>query len=428
MLISGSVRAVDDLPSSAKHVVAQLAEGDFDAVVARFDGNIREAVSLETLKTTWNTILEQVGPFQEQAAVNQQVAQGLSIIVVTCKFEKAWFEIRLAFNTAGEITKFSIRPGQDPSLPYTAPSYVKPETFHEVDVMVGEGEWTLPGTLSLPLGAGSFPAVVLVHGTGPHDRDESLGPNKPFRDLAGGLVSQGIAVLRYDKRTRVYPGCAAIPHFTVKEETIDDALAAVKMLRARPEIDTKRILVLGHSHGAMLAPRIGNADPQIAGLILMAAPAQPLEDAILRQMTYLMALKDSLSAADTQQLAEIKTLVEAIKAADLVPDTPAAKLFGAPGSYWLDLRGYQPAQAARDLPKPLLIMQGEREYQVTMDDLKTFSNVLRERKDVTIISYPTLNHLFIAGTGVCTPDEYRKPGHVAAQVVTDITAWIKGLK
>ena len=132
---------------------------------------------------------------------------------------------------------------------------------------------------------------MLVHGSGPNDRDETLGPNKPFRDLAWGLADRGIAVLRYDKRTSVYGGkMAGNKNLTVREETIDDALLAVKLLRGRPDIDPKRIFILGHSLGGMVAPRIGADDPSLAGLIILAGATRPLPDVAREQLEYIASL------------------------------------------------------------------------------------------------------------------------------------------
>src|SRR5206468_6047038 len=143
-----------------------------------------------------------------------------------------------------------------PPKEFAVPPYAKPDSFVEESVTVGkDGEWPLPGTLTVPKGDGPFPAVILVHGSGPHDRDESIGPNKPFRDLAGGLASRGVAVLRYEKRTREHGAkmMAAAP-ITVKEEVLDDALAAVKLLRREKGVDAGRVYILGHSLATTKAP------------------------------------------------------------------------------------------------------------------------------------------------------------------------------
>ena len=169
----------------------------------------------------------------------------------------------------------------------------------------------MPGTLTLPRGEGPFAAAVLVHGSGPQDRDETIGPNKPFRDLAWGLASQGIAVLRYEKRThthgRAWPRC--VKTLTIKEETIDDALAAVAELRKHKEINAKHIVVIGHSLGATAAPQIGERDKSIAGLVLLAGNARPLEDLVLEQITYIKSLNGELTEKDRQELAELKQQV-----------------------------------------------------------------------------------------------------------------------
>src|SRR4051794_11541515 len=165
--------------------------------------------------------------------------------------------------------------------------------FTEEPVVVGSGEWALPGTLTLPTGTGPFPAVVLVHGSGPHDRDETIGPNKPFRDLAWGLAAQGVAVLRYEKRTHEHPA-KLMPlkeKLTIREESVDDAVAAVALLRKQKEVDGKRIFVVGHSLGAIVAPKVAALEPAVAGIVLLAGSPRPFEDIILDQLTYLASLK-----------------------------------------------------------------------------------------------------------------------------------------
>jgi uncharacterized protein len=345
--------------------------------------------------------------------------------MVSCAFERATIELRVAFDPADRIGGLGFLPPAS-AVPYTAPAYVTPAAFRDEAVTVDAGGWPLPGTLSMPAGDGPFPAVVLVHGSGPNDRDESLGPNKPFRDLGEGLASKGIAVLRYDKRTRVHGGrVAGLRGFTVKDEVVDDAVAAVKKLRETRGIRPDRVFVLGHSLGGMLSPRIALGDPSIAGLILMAGPARPLEQSIVDQIRYLTMLDGTVSAEEQKALDAAIKLVADVKA--LKPGDPpiVSPQFGAPASYWIDLRDFDPPAAASRLQLPMLVLQGERDYQVTMDDFAAWRRALGSRANVQFKSYPALNHLFIAGTGPSAPAEYGRPGHVDQAVVEDIAAWIK---
>ncbi|MDQ1590562.1 MAG: uncharacterized protein QOG71_1189 [Pyrinomonadaceae bacterium] len=315
---------------------------------------------------------------------------------------------------------------------YKPPAYVVPASFTEQELTVGAGgEWPLPATLTLPAGKGTFPAVVLVHGSGPNDRDETLGANKPFRDLAWGLASQGVAVLRYEKRTRRYPDkIGGIRNLTVKEETTDDALAAVRLLRQTAGVDAKRIYVLGHSLGGMLVPRIGAADSQVAGFVVLAGPTRPLEDAFARQYEYSAMLDGRIDDAERAQIEDAKrqaARIKQLKAGDAA-NAAGETLLYAPPSYWLDLRGYDPPQTARTLKRPMLILQGERDYNVTLDDFRNWQTTLAAQKEVELKTYPKLDHLFYEGVGAASGADYDRPRNIPRYVIDDIAAWIKKLK
>jgi uncharacterized protein len=352
---------------------------------------------------------------------------------VTTQFEKARIVIQVVFNSQGQISGLFFKPAEDSQTApaaYSAPDYVDTKQFTESDVTVGSGEWALPGTLSMPVGDGPFPAVVLVHGSGPNDRDETIGPNKPFKDLAWGLASQGIAVLRYDKRTKAHAQQFTpdvLSTLTVQEETIDDALLAAQLLRQTGKIDPQRIYVLGHSLGAMLAPRIGQQDPSLAGLVMMAAPNRPLEDLALDQFNYLFNLDGKLDSQETAQLQALQTQVANAKDPNLSDSTPPQDLpLGMSATYMRDLQGYVPSETAKSLAMPILVLQGGRDYQVSpSQDFESLKTGLAGKTNAEFKLYPDLNHLFIAGQGAPTPAEYETPGHVSPQVVTDILTWIK---
>ncbi|HTG31380.1 MAG TPA: alpha/beta fold hydrolase [Thermoanaerobaculia bacterium] len=413
-----------DLATTATDLIDHLAKGDFQAAASPFAEAMRTAAPPEKLAEIWTAVQNQMGAYKRRAGVRTEKQGGYDVAFVTVEFEKSTVDFKVVVDTAGRIAGFFIVPPQQPAAAAASDStppaaYVHKDAFRDREVTVDAGEWALPGTLSVPVGAGPFPAVVLVHGSGPNDRDETVEGNKPFRDLAWGLASRGVAVLRYEKRTRQHGArLAAVKDFTVRQETVDDALAAADLLRHTEGIDPRRVFVLGHSLGGMLIPRIGQRDPQLAGLIVMAGAAKPLEDIILEQVAYIDAADGVVTDPEKSRLESLRAEVARVKA--LKPDATGTAL-GAPVSYWLDLHGYNPPEAAKALKAPLLVLQGERDYQVTMDNFAAWKQAL---PNAAFHTYPKLNHLFVEGEGKSTPKEYEKPGHVSEAVIADIAEWI----
>ena len=448
LMAQGGIQAADRT-AEAKAFVQMLQNKQYVEAHALCDDTVKQLMSAAQLQEVWEMLAQKAGTFGG-VTVSHLWKKEISDIVYDIvqfpgKFGSTALDIWVVYNPSGQISglwfllpssggppasisqSLEAKPAE---AQYKAPEYVHKERFQEFEVLVNEGgEWELPGTLTMPKGEGPFPAVVLVHGSGPEDRDETIGPNKPFKDIAWGLASRGVAVLRYDKRTYDKRTKAKLvktaDKLTVKEEVIDDALAAVSLTHDLQRIDHKRIYVLGHSLGGTLIPRIGTADPKIAGLIVMAGSARPFEDVLLEQIMYIASLKGTLTADDKKELEKVKQQIATIKA--LKPSSKdSSPLLGAPPSYWLDLRGYVPAEMAKSLKQPMLIMQGSRDYQVTEADFKIWKDALSSRTDVTFKLYPDLNHLFMTGTGKATPEEYEKLGSVAQSVVSDIGDWISG--
>jgi hypothetical protein len=403
-----------------------VVQQDHSRAYALFDDQMKAAITESQLKELWPTLPQQVGAFQSRSAATLALRKDpYQRVVVPLQFEKAALDMLVVIDmTTGKIGGLFFQPNQDAqSKQYQSPSYVAAAKFEEKDVTFGAEPWSLPGTLTLPKGNGPFPAVVLVHGSGPNDRDETIGPNKPFKDIAQGLASQGVAVLRYDKRTKVYPQeVMQVKDFTVKNETVDDAVAAVAFLRSQPQIDPKKVFVAGHSLGGYLAPRIGMAGADIAGLIIMAGLTRSLEDVMVEQTRYILESDGSLSVDDQTKVNDLRKQVDAVKA---LTGPSSETVLGAPTSYWVDLKDYRPTELARGLKMPLLIMQGERDYQVTMQDFKNWQDALSGQAHVTLKIYPGLNHLFITGEAKSLPTEYEIPGNVAPEIIHDIVSWIQ---
>ena len=416
-----------DLKEQAKIFVGKLLNTDFIGAYNQFDENMKMSLNETKLKESWQNAIEKAGTFRQIILTNTREMENYKIIFLKCQFQKFDVDAQIVFNEQGEISGLIFTPI---NYVYNPPEYIDESTFNEVDVTVGEGKWALPGILSMPKGSGPFPGVVLVHGSGPNDRDESIGPNKVFRDIAWGLASQGISVLRYDKRTLIHVKQLTpelVAEMTVKEEVIDDALLALKLMRQTKEIDSKRIILLGHSLGATLAPRIGLLDHTLAGLIIMAGLTRTLEETLLDQFTYIYNLNDTIIEQQKAELEALKMKVEKLKDPELSDKISSKDMpLGIPVAYWRDLRDNNPIDDVKKLTLPILILQGERDYQVLKNiDFKGWKKALDKRTNTTFKLFPRLNHLFIAGDGKSTPQEYTVEGHVDDDVINTIIQWIR---
>jgi dienelactone hydrolase len=400
---------------TATTLLTAMKAQDYAAAFAMFDSKMKQAVSEEKLRAVWSARVGSDGALRSWEFTHRAQEQGRDLRVALLTFERGKLEARIWINpVTQEVGGFLLRPPTS-TKPAAPASYVKPSEFRSTELVIGTAPWALGATLTVPIGLDRYPGVVLVHGSGPHDRDETLGPNKVFRDLAEGLSSRGIAVLRYDKRTFVH-GSKVGDTLSVDEEVVEDAIVAVAVLRARPEIDPDRITIVGHSLGALLAPEIAGRAGNVASAVLLAPPGRPLEDMVLSQMRYL--------GVDAKTIADAERQVSQLKAGTLGSE----RFLGAPPSYWADLAKRDGIATARKLGKPLLLMRGERDYQVLDEDLAAWRKGLEGMRSVEIATLPKLNHLFIEGSGKPGPAEYEHAGHVDVTVIDKIATFVSPRK
>ena len=306
--------------------------------------------------------------------------------------------------------------------------------FTEEDVAVGDP--ALPGTLTLPQDQSFFasplPAAVLLHGSGPSDRDESIGQTHLFRDLAQGLSIQGMAVLRYDKRTFVY-GSAYTPEdlkaFTVQEESIRDAVAAAEYLRSDPRIDPNRVYLIGHSMGAMIAPRIAQENPGLfAGLILLSGTPKTLGEIVLSQNQAVVdALPPLARAVGQMQMAALWLEWSGLMRCT-AEEAKTKTVFGQPGYYFWEMAQHDTASILGTLTLPVLIINGGQDFQVTDGDGIDAWRALELPETVRLIYHPELNHLLMAPEVPeetrGTVQEYNAPCRVSEEAVDEIAQFI----
>nr|WP_311132436.1 alpha/beta fold hydrolase [Nonomuraea gerenzanensis] len=402
--------------------------GRFEEIEQLLAPSLRAVVSARLLQEAWHgeVVAKRGGVAGVGRPVSEGAGAGLVRVSVPIDCREGEFALVVVVDEGGSLHGLQLAAAGTGA--WTMPSYVEPERFFEQDVTVAAGTHAVPGTLSLPHGEGPWPAVVVLSGGGPFDRDETSGPNKPLKDLAWGLASRGVAVLRFDKVTYTHREMMTASDFTMTGEYVPYAVAAVRLLQGRPEVDAGRVFLVGHSMGGKVAPRVAAEESSVAGLVIMAGDTQPMHRAAVRVVRYLARVSPGMvPEAAVEGLVGQAAVVDS---PDFSLSTPATELpFGLPASYWLDLRDYDPVATAAGLDKPMFILQGGRDYQVTVaDDLSGWRAGLGHRSDVTIRVYDADNHLFFPGEGVSTPEEYEAAQHVDPAVVEDVAEWVAAVR
>ena len=407
----------------AKDFLSLLENQKFEEATDYFAPIVYNQLPASRLKDIWIQINNQVGSFEKLVRNRTETMKNWNVVYLTCKFEKSLLDLKLVFSEEDKITGIFFVPSK-PEVEYQLPPYAIKNNYEENPLKVISGSYELPGTLTIPKNKDSFPLIVFVHGSGPNDRDETIGPNKMFKDLSTGLASMGIATLRYDKRTFVYR--EADDFITPEPETIEDAQAAILLGGQVPGVS--EVLILGHSLGAYLLPIIATGQENLKGMIMMAGNARPLEDLILEQFTYLLS-QNGMTPEEVQTFDDIKTRVSRVKSENLTEDTMRDLLpLNIPASYWMYLKNYEPVKTLKKLKIPVLVLQGERDYQVTMKDFDIWEKGLSRKKNINFRSYEKLNHLFMEGKGKSNPQEYSIPSHAAHYVIEDIVNWVEEQK
>jgi uncharacterized protein len=407
----------------AKEFIQDLATGKGTTVETHFDSSMKSALPPGQLQTIWNSLELQLGKLRKTDHEKTTNEQGYTVTRVRCDFENASLTGVFSFNPSGELAGLRFLPAQS-EHDWQTPDYVIPENFEEQKFELVSNSYRLPAFLTLPKIKGPVPCVVLIAGSGPSDQDETEGDIKPFKDIAWGLSSHGIAVLRFAKRTFVYGSKVAKDHpLAIDDEVTDDAVAACHWAQHNIAIDKKAIFLAGHSLGGYLTPRVAARAENIAGLILLAAPARPFPDVLLDQIKNLLA-----SETNTDKKEQYQKLIDHInilKQKDVKP-TNSIDLFGIniPGSYLLSLQNVDPIKEYQTLRLPLFAIQGSEDQQVSVEaDFRQWQKALLPNSKSRL--YPHLGHLLCPKKEETKLTNPKEADHVFSGVIQDMIRWIK---
>ncbi|WP_227413335.1 alpha/beta hydrolase [Chryseobacterium culicis] len=387
-------------------IKALLIDKNTEKAHSYFDPSVAGQIPADQLKSITDQLQGQLGGLKNILEVNNDG----NTYYYYSEFEKTKLDVQLTFSENNKLLGFFLVPHK---------------TFEKHDekttLTIKSDGIELNGTLLVPPSYNKKRLVIFVHGSGAHDRDETIGENKPFKDIAEYLLANGIASYRYDKRTYTYPE-AFTEKSTVEEETINDAVNAANYFKNSADFKGYQIIILGHSQGAYLMPEIAKK-AQASKYVFMAGNARPLQDLLVEQYDYLHSIDPAKVPSEAVQ--EIKKQVAFLNSSQFNLNSPSSELpLGQSATYWQYLKNYNQLNEVKKIKVPMFFAQGGRDYQVTEKDFNLWKTALKNNKAAVFRLYPSLSHLFITGSGKPSPKDYETKGKVDEPFLKDLSQFI----
>lgn len=421
-LLTGQDRL--QLETMARNFLDHFLNKDMDKMEQMLGNQFLDAIPEGQLKEIANGLENQLGAFSHITRVEFTESHPYQVVTLVAKFGPREWGVFLTFDNELKIQGFliNVAPPENFTPP---PAYADSTLFTEIAMDLNINDISLPAMLTMPNNRTDLPAVVLVHGSGAHNKDQAVGPNKIFRDIAHGLATYGIAVFRYEKRSLRHHNTLDRENFTAWDETGHDAVEAISMVGSLPGIDPNRIYLAGHSLGGVMAPRIALQAPQLAGIISLAGSPRYLYELIPDQFAYIASFRKDTTQMMSDMIAETLESVDRLTNKRENPNAVyESRLMGLPPSYWRDINQHDVGAIAATLPQRILIIQGGRDYQVTLTDYQAWKKALARHPDATFHLLEDLDHLFFSGQGPSNPDSYFEENNVDRKIIDVIREWL----
>ncbi len=434
ILVSVSLCAQESkekLTQRAHFIATWLMEENYDPITDLYEPSFAANNTSNSLRQTLDDRKRQFGALKRIGEPVLEFSPTNTICRCPLFFENGKLSLTLNFAPNNCLSGLFLTPANGI---YEMPDYVTPLSFREETISFGKEGWPLQGVLTYPNDCKPHAVVIIVHDAGSLDKDGLKGSSRIYRDLAWGLASKGICVFRYDKRSFTHGSKLFMENYrgasyTCKDEIVDDALSAITLLKQNSKIDSSRIILLGHGQGGMLVPMIALSAPELKGLVLLGANARSMQDVLISQMDYLYPDGGQMTLKEYNEKKRVQAQARYAKRKNLPLTTPQDSLpFGVRADYWNFLNAYQPIPSFQQSGIPSLVMQGGRDFQSTQTDYGMWQQAANNRKGASSFKlYPTLNHVFINGTGPSKPAEYQRPGNIDLVVISDLLNWIQEL-
>jgi dienelactone hydrolase len=384
-------------------------------------------ISPDRLQGIWESLASVNGDLKEVGTTSYLFIDTVHITTTKLKYKNGSVGLRLSFGLDWKLRGLFI---VDAEPMYNIPEYVNTFGFYEIKIPFGPTGFEGEAILTVPIQQKKYPCIIIIGGSGPIDKDATIGPNRIYKDFSWGLANKGIATVRFDKRTKAYFGKMMQEHkngnyYTIEQEYLDDVKELVKKVSKKEAIDANRIYLMGHSQGGGLMPLFLKQNKSVAGAIMAAGNYTTMPNLMLYQFDYLMPMQVK-TKADSALFDKLRAQAKNATKSNLSNTFPNDSLPAMyPFSYWNYMNKIEFVKLAKSNKKPVLIIQGERDYQVPISEYKLWKDALVDHNNYMFTSFAKLNHLFMEGEGKSTPDEYSKRGNVPEYVIDEIAKWIK---